>query len=60
MNVRVTTMGAELEFTIQQKTTCKQPFDQVAKTIGLWEVWFFCLQYAHTVLCLGHATSLRV
>ncbi|XP_032457857.1 moesin/ezrin/radixin homolog 1 isoform X3 [Nasonia vitripennis] len=45
MNVRVTTMDAELEFAIQQITTGKQLFDQVVKTIGLREVWFFGLQY---------------
>lgn len=46
MNVRVTTMDAELEFAIQQTTTGKQLFDQTVKTIGLREVWFFGLQYA--------------
>ncbi|XP_064627961.1 radixin-like isoform X2 [Lineus longissimus] len=45
MNVRVTTMDAELEFAIQPNTTGKQLFDQVVKTIGLREVWFFGLQY---------------
>uniref|UniRef100_A0A1A9Z9Q7 Moesin/ezrin/radixin homolog 1 n=2 Tax=Glossina TaxID=44049 RepID=A0A1A9Z9Q7_GLOPL len=45
LNVRVTTMDAELEFAIQQTTTGKQLFDQVVKTIGLREVWFFGLQY---------------
>uniref|UniRef100_A0A336MNW7 Moesin/ezrin/radixin homolog 1 n=1 Tax=Culicoides sonorensis TaxID=179676 RepID=A0A336MNW7_CULSO len=45
MNVRVTTMDAELEFAIQHSTTGKQLFDQVVKTIGLREVWFFGLQY---------------
>lgn len=45
MNVRVTTMDAELEFAIQSSTTGKQLFDQVVKTIGLREVWFFGLQY---------------
>ncbi|XP_014262199.1 moesin/ezrin/radixin homolog 1 isoform X2 [Cimex lectularius] len=45
LNVRVTTMDAELEFSIQQSTTGKQLFDQVVKTIGLREVWFFGLQY---------------
>lgn len=38
-------MDAELEFAIQQTTTGKQLFDQVVKTIGLREVWFFGLQY---------------
>ncbi|XP_030379347.1 moesin/ezrin/radixin homolog 1 isoform X3 [Scaptodrosophila lebanonensis] len=45
LNVRVTTMDAELEFAIQSTTTGKQLFDQVVKTIGLREVWFFGLQY---------------
>ena len=45
MNVRVTTMDAELEFAIQPTTTGKQLFDQVVKTIGLREIWFFGLQY---------------
>lgn len=38
-------MDAELEFAIQHATTGKQLFDQVVKTIGLREVWFFGLQY---------------
>ena len=45
VTVRVTTMDAELEFAIQQSTTGKQLFDQVVKTIGLREVWWFGLQY---------------
>ncbi|KAL0965023.1 hypothetical protein UPYG_G00275770 [Umbra pygmaea] len=45
VNVRVTTMDAELEFAVQQSTTGKQLFDQVVKTIGLREVWYFGLQY---------------
>uniref|UniRef100_A0A023EV22 Moesin/ezrin/radixin homolog 1 n=1 Tax=Aedes albopictus TaxID=7160 RepID=A0A023EV22_AEDAL len=46
MNVRVTTMDAELEFAIQQSTTGKQLFDQVVKTIGLaGGVVYFGLQY---------------
>ncbi|CAL1277701.1 unnamed protein product [Larinioides sclopetarius] len=45
VNVRVITMDAELEFAIQPNTTGKQLFDQVVKTIGLREIWFFGLQY---------------
>ena len=45
VNVRVTTIDAELEFAIQPNTTGKQLFDQVVKTIGLREIWFFGLQY---------------
>ncbi|MGH0180706.1 UNVERIFIED_CONTAM: hypothetical protein FKN15_005014 [Acipenser sinensis] len=41
-------MDAELEFAIQPNTTGKQLFDQVVKTIGLREVWFFGLQYQDT------------
>ncbi|XP_055004865.1 LOW QUALITY PROTEIN: radixin-like [Boleophthalmus pectinirostris] len=45
LNVRVTTMDAELEFAIQPSTTGKQLFDQVVRTVGLREMWFFGLQY---------------
>uniref|UniRef100_A0A8C2E565 Moesin b n=1 Tax=Cyprinus carpio TaxID=7962 RepID=A0A8C2E565_CYPCA len=45
INVRVTTMDAELEFAIQPSTTGKHLFDQVVKTIGLREIWYFGLQY---------------
>ncbi|XP_012681700.2 ezrin a [Clupea harengus] len=45
VNVRVTTMDAELEFAIQATTTGKQLFDQVIKTVGVREVWYFGLQY---------------
>lgn len=45
INVRVTTMDAELEFAIQQSTTGKQLFDQVVKTIGIRETWYFGLSY---------------
>ena len=45
INVQVTAMDAELEFAIQPNTTGKQLFDQVVKTIGLREVWYFGLQY---------------
>lgn len=48
INVRVLTMDAELEFAIQPSTTGKQLFDQVVKTIGLREIWFFGLQYTDT------------
>ncbi|XP_030641727.1 ezrin a [Chanos chanos] len=45
ISVRITTMDAELEFAIQSVTTGKQLFDQVVRTIGLREVWYFGLQY---------------
>ncbi|CAI5437540.1 unnamed protein product [Caenorhabditis angaria] len=45
INVRVTSMDSELEFAIQSSTTGKQLFDQVVKTIGLREIWYYGLQY---------------
>ncbi|XP_040916594.1 ezrin a [Toxotes jaculatrix] len=45
VNVRVTSMDAELEFSFHPNTTGKQLFDQVARTIGLREVWYFGLQF---------------
>ncbi|KAM6969897.1 moesin-like isoform 1-T1 [Aplochiton taeniatus] len=50
-------MDAELEFAIQPNTTGKQLFDQVVKTIGLREVWFFGLQYQDTK---GFSTWLKL
>ncbi|MPC26236.1 Moesin/ezrin/radixin 1 [Portunus trituberculatus] len=38
-------MDAELEFAIQSSTTGKQLFDQVVRTIGLREIWYFGLQF---------------
>ena len=73
VNVRVTTIDAELEFAIQPKTTGKQLFDQVSffhlilffnfsccqvvKTIGLREIWFFGLQYTDSK---GYQTWLKL
>ncbi|XP_054164052.1 moesin/ezrin/radixin homolog 1-like [Oppia nitens] len=57
VNVRVTTMDAELEFAIQPNTTGKQLFDQVVKTIGLREIWFFGLQYVDSK---GYPTWLKL
>uniref|UniRef100_A0A671WU50 Ezrin a n=1 Tax=Sparus aurata TaxID=8175 RepID=A0A671WU50_SPAAU len=45
VNVRVTTMDAELEFSFHPNTTGKQLFDQVTRTIGLRETWYFGLQF---------------
>uniref|UniRef100_A0A673A4Y4 Ezrin a n=1 Tax=Sphaeramia orbicularis TaxID=375764 RepID=A0A673A4Y4_9TELE len=46
VNVRVTTMDAELEFSFHPNTTGKQLFDQVCvSTIGLRETWYFGLQF---------------
>lgn len=50
-------MDAELEFAIQPNTTGKQLFDQVVKTIGLREVWYFGLQYQDTK---GFSTWLKL
>lgn len=38
-------MDSELEFSIQASTTGKQLFDQVVKTIGLREIWFFGISF---------------
>ena len=57
VNVRVTTIDAELEFAIQPNTTGKQLFDQVVKTIGLREIWFFGLQYTDSK---GYTTWLKL
>jgi len=57
VNVRVTTIDAELEFAIQPNTTGKQLFDQVVKTIGLREIWFFGLQYTDSK---GYSTWLKL
>ncbi|CAG2121903.1 unnamed protein product, partial [Medioppia subpectinata] len=46
-----------LEFAIQPNTTGKQLFDQVVKTIGLREIWFFGLQYVDSK---GYATWLKL
>ena len=50
-------MDAELEFAIQHTTTGKQLFDQVVKTIGLREIWFFGLQYVDSK---GYTTWLKL
>ncbi|KAG8444394.1 hypothetical protein GDO86_009543 [Hymenochirus boettgeri] len=50
-------MDAELEFAIQPSTTGKQLFDQVVKTVGLREVWYFGLQYIDTK---GYPTWLKL
>jgi len=57
VNVRGTTIDAELEFAIQPNTTGKQLFDQVVKTIGLREIWFFGLQYTDSK---GYQTWLKL
>lgn len=55
--VRVLTVDAEIEFSIASNATGKQLFDQVVKTIGIGEIWFFGLQYEDTK---GATTWLRL
>ena len=43
--MRVATIDAEIEFPIANNATGKQLFDQVVKTIGVREIWFFGLQF---------------
>ncbi|RVE55720.1 hypothetical protein OJAV_G00228820 [Oryzias javanicus] len=57
VNVRVTTVDAELEFAIQPNTIGKQLFEQVVKTVGLREIWYFGLQYVDTK---GYHTWLKL
>jgi hypothetical protein len=57
INVCVTTMDAELEFAIQPNTTGKQLYEQVVKTIGLREIWYFGLHYTDTK---GYGTWLKL
>ncbi len=39
------TVDANLKFVIYSNTTGKELFDQVVKTIGVREIWFFGLLY---------------
>uniref|UniRef100_A0A3P8RW28 FERM domain-containing protein n=1 Tax=Amphiprion percula TaxID=161767 RepID=A0A3P8RW28_AMPPE len=45
VNVRVTSMDSELDFSIPKSTTGGQLYEQVARTIGLQETWYFGLQF---------------
>ncbi|XP_065889680.1 merlin-like isoform X2 [Dysidea avara] len=45
LDVRVSTMDADLEFTVDGKSTGQELFDMVARTVGLREVWYFGLRY---------------
>ncbi|XP_008397081.1 ezrin-like [Poecilia reticulata] len=45
VNVRVTTMDAELEFSFRGNTRGRQLLEQVVRTIGLREIWYFGLQF---------------
>jgi len=43
--VKISTMDAELEFSLDYKATGQELFDLVSRTIGLRETWYFGLQY---------------
>ncbi|VDK86859.1 unnamed protein product [Dibothriocephalus latus] len=45
ISVKVTTVESQLEFEILKNAPGQQLFDQVVRTIGLREVWFFGIQY---------------
>lgn len=49
INVRVTTLDTELEFTILPKTTGQLLFNQITTTIGLRETWYFGLLYTDSL-----------
>ncbi|XP_012737259.2 ezrin a [Fundulus heteroclitus] len=53
VNVRVTTMDAELEFSFPGNTKGRQLIEQVAKTIGLREIWYFGLQFVDSRGCVS-------
>nr|XP_023694960.1 radixin-like [Paramormyrops kingsleyae]XP_023694961.1 radixin-like [Paramormyrops kingsleyae]XP_023694962.1 radixin-like [Paramormyrops kingsleyae] len=57
VKIRVTTMDSELELFIQVNTTGRQLFDQVVRTIGLREQWYFGLQY---ISSKGYLSWLRL
>ena len=43
--VKISTLDAELEFSLSRKATGRDLFDLVCHTIGLRETWYFGLQY---------------
>jgi len=43
--VKISTMDAELEFSLDYKATGQELFDLVCRTIGLRETWYFGLQF---------------
>ena len=43
--VKISTMDAELEFSLSWKATGQELFDLVCRTIGLRETWYFGLQH---------------
>ncbi|CAK9818306.1 NF2 [Anthophora plagiata] len=46
--VKVCTLDAELEFKLEWRSTGRDLFDLVCRTIGLRETWYFGLQYEDT------------
>nr|VZI11066.1 unnamed protein product [Spirometra erinaceieuropaei] len=48
VNLRITTAEAELDFAVKESIVGWRLFDQVARTIGLREVWYFGLVYQNT------------
>ncbi|XP_077443308.1 ezrin b [Stigmatopora argus] len=46
VNINVSALDSELEFAVMPNATGKVVFDQVVKTTGLREVWYFGLQYS--------------
>lgn len=44
-DVRVTTLDAELEFSVERNCTGKDLFDLVVRTLGVRETWYFGLQF---------------
>ncbi|EUB64035.1 Moesin/ezrin/radixin [Echinococcus granulosus] len=55
--VRVTTAESQLEFEMQKGSLGQDLFDQVVRTIGLREVWYFGIQYIDKD---GNPTFLRL
>ncbi|XP_073257289.1 merlin-like isoform X2 [Porites lutea] len=44
-DVRITTLDAELEFSVERNCTGKELFDLVVRTLGVRETWYFGLQF---------------
>ncbi|XP_068680991.1 merlin-like isoform X2 [Montipora foliosa] len=44
-DVRITTLDAELEFSVEKKCTGKELFDLIVRTLGVRETWYFGLQF---------------
>jgi len=45
INVKVTTVDTELQFSVQKSSGAKALFDQVITTTGIREIWYFGLQF---------------